>query len=176
MKYKSHSFPSSDQVGAPLQRCGHLGSYGDHTHTPPRSIYSVPGIAINHSNRSHGHTHLQTNMVASRLFKNYLFYSKLYCGSALPVCAKTTMQCRCTEFLIKKKYHFYFWATFQSLVLHMWGVQSLSGLSKLPFCSVKVCMFQQHCSQPFTVILLLGDLSWGARLTLQYTAFTNFRL
>ena len=60
-----NSFTSSDQVGAPLQGCGHLRSYGDHTHAPPRSIYSVPGITINNSIRSHGNTHLQANMVAS---------------------------------------------------------------------------------------------------------------
>ena len=140
MKYNTNSviinfFPSSDQVGAPLQRCGHLGSHGDHTHTPSRSIHSVSGITVHHSIRPHGNTHLQTNMVAPHLSKNYLFYSKLYCGSSITCVCQTTMQCRCTESLLANWKSFLFWAIFQSLIhrliLHIWGVQRLSGSSSL---------------------------------------------
>lgn len=108
-------FLSSDQVGAPLQRCGHLGSHGDHTHAPSRSIHSVSGITVHHSIRPHGNTHLQTNMVAPHLSKNYLFYSKLYCGSSITCVCQTTMQCRCTESLLANWKSFLFGLFFRTL-------------------------------------------------------------
>lgn len=159
-------FPSSDQVGAPLQGCGHLGSYGDHTHAPPRSIYSVPGITINNSIRSHGNTHLQANMVASHLSKNYLFYSNLYCGSALPVCAK--LQCSIDA------------QNFYWLILINFG-PPFRALYPDSFCTyegTKIVWFKQmallQCeslhvcfsSVAFTIILLLGlELRSKANIT-----------